>query len=589
MKNMKKFLAMMLALVMVLGMTVTASAAEAAPAESEVAGKEGDTGSITLENIDKRAASSIKLYPILKADYDEEAAGGRFKGYVYANDAYKTILDAYQDGGENSYLNALKEGAATPAKTLDATTLKSLGEVENKEVQAATFAEVDNSAKTVKEVEYASYVASNIPVGMYLVEIEGTDAVIYNYAVASIYYKNGTNAANGSLNLMVGNATVAAKATEHPGVTKTADDRKATDGHSVSVGDIITYKVTIDPVPNYSGDNPKLYILDTLSDTLGLQKKEGSDEWDVTVTPYNAAGEAQTALTLANKDYKLSHDTDETGEHKLVVDFVTDNGYTLSAYAGGKVEIVYKAKLLATAAGNENDNSNEVVLNYTRDSKVDGEDSEKETPGTKTHTYTFNVGGEVKGETTTLIHKTGEGTTDSVGLAGAGFTLYTENPDTYAGDLKDIKYTNETDSFNNKGEVESKGKNGTIEIKGLAAGIGENKGIHYYLKETTAPTGYTLNSKVYDIYVEASVKAEDGTLTGWKITIDGKNTSTFTVENHGVTSANPADPVEVHDTTMSTLPSTGGIGTTIFTIAGCAIMILAAALFFVSRRKSSLK
>ena len=36
----------------------------------------------------------------------------------------------------------------------------------------------------------------------------------------------------------------------------------------------------------------------------------------------------------------------------------------------------------------------------------------------------------------------------------------------------------------------------------------------------------------------------------------------------------------------STLPSTGGIGTTIFTIAGCLIMIAAAGLFFATRRKT---
>ena len=35
----------------------------------------------------------------------------------------------------------------------------------------------------------------------------------------------------------------------------------------------------------------------------------------------------------------------------------------------------------------------------------------------------------------------------------------------------------------------------------------------------------------------------------------------------------------------SLLPSTGGIGTTIFTIGGCAIMIIAAGLYFASRRK----
>lgn len=41
------------------------------------------------------------------------------------------------------------------------------------------------------------------------------------------------------------------------------------------------------------------------------------------------------------------------------------------------------------------------------------------------------------------------------------------------------------------------------------------------------------------------------------------------------------------DTKLNALPGTGGIGTTIFTIGGCLIMIIAAALFFASRRKEN--
>ena len=41
------------------------------------------------------------------------------------------------------------------------------------------------------------------------------------------------------------------------------------------------------------------------------------------------------------------------------------------------------------------------------------------------------------------------------------------------------------------------------------------------------------------------------------------------------------------DDTLSALPSTGGIGTTIFTIGGCAIMIIAAGLYFSLRRKTA--
>ena len=45
--------------------------------------------------------------------------------------------------------------------------------------------------------------------------------------------------------------------------------------------------------------------------------------------------------------------------------------------------------------------------------------------------------------------------------------------------------------------------------------------------------------------------------------------------------------VSIKDTKLLALPSTGGIGTTIFTVMGCVIMIGAAGLFFVNRRKEA--
>ena len=43
---------------------------------------------------------------------------------------------------------------------------------------------------------------------------------------------------------------------------------------------------------------------------------------------------------------------------------------------------------------------------------------------------------------------------------------------------------------------------------------------------------------------------------------------------------------EMADTKLASLPGTGGIGTTIFTIGGCVIMIAAAGLFFATRKKA---
>ena len=93
--------------------------------------------------------------------------------------------------------------------------------------------------------------------------------------------------------------------------------------------------------------------------------------------------------------------------------------------------------------------------------------------------------------------------------------------------------------------------NGTLQVTGLDEGS-------YEFKETKAPTGYSVNSE------------------NKAFTITADETKEVTV-NAG----------EFVNTKLSALPATGGIGTTIFTIVGCGIMIAAAGLFFASRRKEN--
>lgn len=94
---------------------------------------------------------------------------------------------------------------------------------------------------------------------------------------------------------------------------------------------------------------------------------------------------------------------------------------------------------------------------------------------------------------------------------------------------------------------------GTVTVTGLGEGT-------YKIEETKAPEGYSINEKIDDV--------------------------TFKVTEGEVATATLEDERDVLDTQLSALPSTGGIGTTIFTIAGCLIMIAAAGLFFATRRKS---
>lgn len=87
-------------------------------------------------------------------------------------------------------------------------------------------------------------------------------------------------------------------------------------------------------------------------------------------------------------------------------------------------------------------------------------------------------------------------------------------------------------------------------VKGLDEG-------EYWFEETKAPEGYSINTN------------------GATATITENKTQNVTVN------------ASLTDSKLSALPSTGGIGTTIFTIAGCLIMVTAAGLFFASRKKAN--
>ena len=132
--------------------------------------------------------------------------------------------------------------------------------------------------------------------------------------------------------------------------------------------------------------------------------------------------------------------------------------------------------------------------------------------------------------------KKGDTTLEFVELEAGVYTLYTD--DTVIPEGKE-KVTDVTVN-----------ENGSVTVKGLGAG-------EYVITETLAPEGYSINNNIPNVTLE---KGEHQNRT-----------------------------IQVKDSKLSALPSTGGIGTTIFTIAGCVIMIAAAGLFFASRKKSDNK
>ncbi len=318
------------------------------------------------------------------------------------------------------------------------------------------------------------------------------------------------------------NAEVTAKASKDQ-VKKVVDQT----GQSVMEGDKVTYTVTAE-YPYYAdSDAEKKFVI---TDKLGNATFE--DDYNLQV---KIDGKPVT------QGFVQSLSADKT---ELTINFTYDQ-----QYAGKTVEITYVATV-----GKVDDKkplSNDVT------STIDtGSTKEKVVSDSASFTVT----------------KTGD---DNTLLGGAEFTLY----------VADENSKTEIDDPENEGQ---KVKVSIVETlttsdledatKGTATFDGLDAQKTYYVKETKAPTGYSLLETVY--------KLDGASVSGPVESTEVEGDVTFKVYTYECTDFTGQS---VKDTKLSKLPSTGGIGTTIFTIGGCTIMIAAAGLYFASRRKQENK
>ena len=199
-----------------------------------------------------------------------------------------------------------------------------------------------------------------------------------------------------------------------------------------------------------------------------------------------------------------------------------------NAVPGTEISVKYSAVLNENA---EVKNRNEAWLEYSNDPKGDGTGETGPGVPDTVDVYTFEIRFD-------KVDKNGDP------LAGAGFTLYKKD---------------EADVFQPFGE-EVKGVT-RFSFKGLAAG-------EYKLAETTTPDGYnTMEDFVFRIEAETA----DGT--------DGKIKRITMVPVSGgagawtAVAADKAFEADIANYTGSTLPSTGGMGTYAFYLAGAAVVI----------------
>lgn len=157
------------------------------------------------------------------------------------------------------------------------------------------------------------------------------------------------------------------------------------------------------------------------------------------------------------------------------------------------------------------------------------------------------------------ITKTGE---SKEVLEGAGFKVYKEETKNNETVKKYAKFDNNKLAGWTTNEAEATeittGVDGTVTISGLDLGT-------YKFKEVTAPSGYSINTN------------------------DASGTIALTTDKEKAESADDIEATNatMSDTKLNSLPSTGGMGTYLFTIIGVVVMAGAAGAFFISRRKGS--
>lgn len=337
-------------------------------------------------------------------------------------------------------------------------------------------------------------------------------------------------------------------------------------------------KVTI---PNYAGA-PHFSTL-TIKDTLENAALTTNDFSTVSIhRTYDPATGAFTGnLNAALKTASSSIGAYAGGKQDIVLDLDYD---LLKNTTAGATETVfyiqYHARLqkdaidtdttLDAAAGTTtNMGKNTAALTY----QLATDPTEKVTDPVSTSVYTYSIKLEKKDM-------------DGNALAGAKFRLYRD-----AGMTDEVLL--DKDAANNfyhpadvgaAGVEIDTGADSSFLIKGLEQGV-------YYLKETATKAGYYLPEGVFEI-----VLTGEGNGTSPRI-LTGKldAASTFTAENTeddpligtatvDTTAVNQLDIV-LKNSSQPILPSTGGMGTALFTFGGVALMVLAAGLTIYMRKR----
>ncbi|MCB6546593.1 SpaA isopeptide-forming pilin-related protein [Blautia glucerasea] len=532
MKKMRKIFAVLLTLAMVLAMSIPTFAAASQTA----------TASITVKNVN---GANLKYVKVVEANQNSTYGWKFVNGYANAFRTAFKLNKADSDDVAIAKLIELGQLENNNPNTNAETGKTNTGAI-GKEELASQFAEALRTTPisgngVIANNDNYTLVDKAASAGLYVIKAEKTG---YSYSDMAAYVAFADNA-TGTLR----DAVVIAKGTKNQ--VKKEIDKVKVEGQevddqntSITTGDVINYTIT---------QSYPYYPVNATERTFVIED-------EITNATFNT-----NSLNVKANNTGLVKDTDYAVEFsnenkKMKITFNYD-----SAKAGQTVTVKYSVTV--------GDISN-----------LDGEDAKVINGAKATANGKYTVAKVEAAPVTFTVKKVdaADNKENKTGLEGAEFQLYIAS----AEGVKDAVKLTLNDKNNTEVWALSLGNNqkkttaadGTATFKGLDADK------TYFVLETKAPAGFSLNDKAIQL-TGASVTM--GATTSRDVKAEDGITVLYTEETTPVSDVTDFNSEEYTDTKLSALPSTGGIGTTIFTIAGCLIMVTAAGLFFASRKKSN--